>query len=358
MFHFHWPWMLLLILLPALLWLVQRVWRGIWRGVGGKAQERARERARERVQDENSFALLNPSVATMVAAFGDGPGQRPPRRGWQTLFKAVLWIALVGVMMRPQWLEPHSEVITQGYDLMLAVDCSRSMEALDFTVNQKPVSRMAVVKGVLSEFIDQRQGDRMGLVVFGDNAFVQSPLTLDLRAVRNLLEGAVPRMAGDATAIGDAIALSVKKLRERPEASRVLILVTDGENTSGMLPPREAVKLAEHYGVRIYTIGVGSLGEKGDGMVPFMENGKMTLVKMQIDEDLLREIAQRTGGSYQRATDTQALEQITARIAEMERTESETRTRLLPTPLYRWPLAIALVALALLVLTTPRGSRP
>lgn len=345
MFHFHWPWMLLLLFLPAMVWLGQTLWRAV-----------ARTQTHQE-QGGDAFALLNPSVGAMVAAFGEGAGQTTSRPWWQALLKGLLWISLVGVMMRPQWLEPHTEVISQGYDLMLAVDCSRSMEALDFSVNDEPVSRMAVVKGVLSEFIDQRHGDRMGLVVFGDSAFVQSPLTLDLRAVRNLLEGAVPRMAGDATAIGDAIALSVKKLRERPEASRVLILVTDGENTSGMLPPREAVKLAEHYGVRIYTIGVGSFGEKGDGMVPFMENGKLTLTKMQIDEDLLQEIAKRTGGSYQRATDTQALEQITRRIAEREQTESETRTRMLPTPLYRWPLAMALLALGLLLLTTPRGSR-
>lgn len=335
MFEFAWPWMIALLAVP----LVLRLFRS------------------RRASAEIVTGLLHPGVEQLGTAFTVAQG-KPAKRWLARLLKLLIWIGLVGAMMRPQWLEPHSEVITHGYDLMLAVDCSRSMEALDFSVDGRPVSRMAVVKGVLGRFIEQRRGDRLGLLVFGDSAFMQSPLTTDTRAVRELLDLAVPRMAGDATAIGDAIALGVKKLKDRPPEARVLILLTDGENTSGLLPPLEAAQLAVHYGVRIYAIGVGSHGEAGDGRVPMMQNGQLELVRMDIDEDLLKSLSRRTGGAYFRATDTRALEEITARIDALEKTESETRTQMLPTPLYRWPLAAAMLGLLLLGLITPAGSRP
>ncbi|MEN8176518.1 MAG: VWA domain-containing protein, partial [Pseudomonadota bacterium] len=265
---------------------------------------------------------------------------------WHHLLVWVAWAALVTAVMRPQWLETQSEVVTEGYDLMLAVDVSRSMEALDFSVGGQPVNRLAVVKGVLGRFVTQRQGDRIGLILFGDNAFVQAPLTRDGAALATLLENTVPRMAGDATAIGDAIGLAVKKLRERPEGSRVLVLLTDGENTAGTLPPVEATRIARASGVRIYTIGVGS-----EGKVPFPDDGVLTMVEMPIDEDLLRGVADATGGAYFRATDTLALEEIYRRIDTLEKTEAETRSVMIPTPLYRWPLTVALLAWGLLAVT-------
>ncbi|MCB1734670.1 MAG: VWA domain-containing protein [Gammaproteobacteria bacterium] len=335
MFEFAWPWMIVLLPVP----LVLRLFRA------------------RRDNAEVHTGLRHPGLEQLGNAFAAARG-KPPMRWLGLLLKLLVWAGLVGAMMRPQWLEPHSEVITHGYDLMLAVDCSRSMEALDFSVEGRPVSRMAVVKGVLGRFIEQRHGDRLGLLVFGDSAFMQSPLTTDTRAVRELLDLAVPRMAGDATAIGDAIALGVKKLKDRPPQARVLILVTDGENTSGLLPPMEAVQLAEHYGVRIYAIGVGSHGEAGDGKVPMLQNGQIELVRMDIDEGLLKVLAERTGGAYFRATDTRALEEITARIDALEKTESETRTQMLPSPLYRWPLAVAMCGLLLIGLITPAGARP
>ncbi|HAJ91695.1 MAG TPA: VWA domain-containing protein, partial [Gammaproteobacteria bacterium] len=219
----------------------------------------------------------------------------------------------------------------------------RSMEALDFTVGGRQVTRMAVIKGVIGRFIKARDGDRIGLVVFGDQAFVLSPMTLDNQAAYKLVDNIVSRMAGDGTAIGDAIGLAVKKLRDRPEGSRILILVTDGENTEGSLPPKLAAQLAAHEGIRIYTIGVGS-----KGLVPFMEDGRVTQVKMEIDEELLTEVAGITGGEYFRATDTSALEQIYQRIDALEKTQAEARTAMIPRPLYRWPLGLALLALLLL----------
>jgi Ca-activated chloride channel family protein len=256
---------------------------------------------------------------------------------------ALLWLALILALMRPEWLEPYSEVRTEGYDLMLVIDTSRSMEALDFSVNGRQVTRMAVVKGVIGRFIQAREGDRIGMVVFGSQAFVFSPMTLDVSAVHALVDSIVSRMAGDGTAIGDAVGLGVKKLRERPEGSRVMILLTDGENTEGSLPPRLAGQLAAKEGIRIYTIGVGS-----KGLVPFIEDGRMTEQKMEIDEELLSELADITGGAYFRATDTAALEKIYQRIDVLEKTQAESRSVMIPSPLYRWPLGVALLVLLVL----------
>jgi Ca-activated chloride channel family protein len=248
-------------------------------------------------------------------------------------------------------MEPYSEARTEGYDLMLAVDASRSMAALDFSVDGREVTRMAVIKGVAGRFITARVGDRIGLVVFGDHAYTLSPLTLDVYAVRGLLDAVVPSIVGDATAMGDAIALAAKKLRERPEGSRVLVLVTDGESTAGFLSPMAAGQLAAQEGIRIYTIGVGS-----KGMVPFIEDGQRTMVSMEIDEATLRRVATLTGGAYFRATDADALEEIYSRIDSLEKTEAEARSVMIPRPLYHWPLGLALLILLVLGLF-PDGKR-
>jgi Ca-activated chloride channel family protein len=287
--------------------------------------------------------LLHPALGRLASTFIAARSLTHASGLLQATMLALLWISLVATLMRPQWLEPYTEVRTEGYDLMLAVDTSRSMEALDFTVQGQRVTRIAVVKGVLERFIKARDGDRIGVVVFGSQVFVLSPMTLDLRAVHDLVDGIVARMAGDGTAIGDAIGLGVKKLRERPEGSRVLILVTDGENTEGSLPPRLAARMAAHEGIRIYTIGVGS-----KGLVPFFEDGEMKQVKMEIDEDLLKEVAKLTGGAYFRATDSDALEKIYQQIDALEKTQAESRSVMIPRPLYRWPLGLALLILLFL----------
>lgn len=332
-FGFAWPWMALLLPLP---WLVRRFLP-----------------RRRPVQAEGAGGpvLLHPGVERLEQAFVARQPRLLSLPSWHQLLAVAVWVALVLALMGPQWLERHTQVVSAGYDLMLAVDASRSMEALDFTVEGRRVNRMAVVKGVVGRFVEQRGGDRIGLVVFGDSAHLQAPLTVDGRAVRSMLENVVPRMAGDATAIGDAVGLAVKKLRERPPGSRVLILVTDGESTAGSLPPREAARLAAQYGIRVYTIGVGTKGE-----VPFMEDGRLIMADMQIDEGLLREIAAVTGGAYFRATDTAALEQIYARIDRLEKSEAETRSTWVPTPLYQWPLGVALAGLlALATVSMWRG---
>ena len=327
MFSFHWPWFALFLPLPLLIWK-------FWHRPHG---------ATDAYTHADSSTLLHPALGRLASTFIHSRSLTHAGGRLQIFMLALLWVALVVCLMRPQWLEPYSEVRTEGYDLMLAIDTSRSMEAMDFTVSGRQVTRMAVIKGVIGRFIKARDGDRIGLVVFGDQAFVLSPMTLDNQAVYKLVDNIVSRMAGDGTAIGDAIGLAVKKLRDRPEGSRILILVTDGENTEGSLPPKLAAQLAAHEGIRIYTIGVGS-----KGLVPFMEAGRVTQVKMEIDEELLTEVAGITGGEYFRATDTRALEQIYQRIDALEKTQAEARTALIPRPLYRWPLGLALLALLLL----------
>ncbi len=327
MFSFYWPWAAILLPLPL---LVHRFWP-------------RPHTATDAYTHGDSSTLLHPALGRLASTFITSRSLTHAGSRLQIVMLALVWAALVTAMMRPQWLQPYTEVRTEGYDLMLAVDTSRSMEALDFTVNNRQVTRMAVIKGVLERFIKARDGDRIGIVVFGSQAFVLSPMTQDLQALQNLLDSIVARMAGDGTAIGDAIGLSVKKLRERPEGSRVLILVTDGENTEGSMPPNLAAQLAAHEGIRIYTIGVGS-----KGLVPFVENGQMTQVKMEIDEDLLTEVAAITGGAYFRATDSSALEQIYEQIDALEKTQAESRTVMIPQPLYRWPLGLALLLLFLL----------
>ncbi len=328
MMQFHWPWMIFLLLLPAVQWL--------WRRNSTEIDQDQRQR---------HTTLLHPNLVQLQQAFsasrpGDSAGSRLYR-----LLILLLWLGLTFALMRPQWLQPYTQERMEGYDLLLAVDASHSMEALDFSVQGQQVSRIQVVKGVMGRFLEQRENDRVGLIIFGNQAFVLSPLTLDRHAVRELLDNLVPRIAGDGTAMGDAIGLGIKKLRERPEGSRVLILVADGENTAGTIPPLEAARLAAAEGVRIYTIGVGSHRKE----VPIIEEGRLvTRTDLGFDESLMRQIAEATGGSYFRASDTDALEKISMRINELEKTRAESRTVYVPQPLYRWPLGLALLALLLL----------
>jgi Ca-activated chloride channel family protein len=337
MFDFHWPWAALLLPLPVLL-------PYLW--------PRPEEHSEENLEGQRQ-TLLHPRLDALQAAYQT----RRPRLqigGWvhKTLL-GLLWIGLVFALMRPEWLTPYTEISTPGYDLMLAVDASHSMDALDFTVGGRQVTRMQVVKGVMGRFVDEREGDRIGLIIFGSQAFVLSPLSMDRNAVRQLLDGVVASIAGQGTALGDAIALGMKKLRERPPQSRVMILIADGDNSAGGFAPVEAARLARMAGVRIYVIGVGSKQEQ----IPIYEEGRIKyLDDLTMDEDTLQEIAQTTGGAYFRATDTRALEEISERVGQLEKTQAEARTAFLPEPLFRWPLGTAMLALLALGLF-PEGRK-
>jgi len=328
MLHFDWPWMVLLLIPPLLLLLGKRQ-------PGSGMQD----------QRERRVTLLHTGTDYLLAAFAGThrPGTSTGNR-INTLLLSLLWLGLVVALMRPEWLEAHTEERVEGYDLMLVLDTSRSMTAIDFSQDGRPVSRMQVVKGVMTEFVGGREGDRLGLIIFGNNAYVLSPLTLDRNSIKQQLDDLTAGIVGDATAMGDAIGLGVAKLRERPEGSRVLILVADGDNSAGLIPPLEAARLAAAEQVRIYAIGVASTEDK----VKMLATDYATYEEatgMALDEDALRRIAETTGGAYFRATDKAALEQIYQRIDQLEKSQVESLTVLIPHPLYRWPLALALLAL-------------
>ncbi len=325
-FEFYWPWMALLLIVPL---LVQFLW------------PRTDPEQAETLAGRQE-TLLHPSLDQLQECFS---GHRPRASisgRIHGLLLGLLWLLLTLTLMRPQWLEPYTETRAEGYDLMLAVDASHSMEALDFTVNNAQVTRMAVLKGVLNKFIANRAGDRVGLIIFGSQAYTIAPITYDLNAVRQQLDEVVPNIAGQGTAMGDAIGLGVKKLRERPPGSRVLILVADGDNSAGTIPPLDGARLAAQMGIRIYTIGVGSTQQS----VQIIEDGRLVARDdLGMDEKVLRDIAGITNGAYFRATDARALEEIYSRIDELEKTRAESRTVMIPHPLYQWTLALGLLLL-------------
>ena len=215
------------------------------------------------------------------------------------------------------------------------------------------ISRLDVTKEVVGKFVLGRQGDRVGLVTFGENAYLHVPLTLDTVSVSRMLNDTVAGMAGNATAIGDAIGLSVKTLRDRPEGSRVLVLLTDGDDNASSIPPLEAANLAKQYGIRIYTIGVGR-----NGPVPFpTQTGGYALANVTMDEVLLKEIANITGGQYFLATDQKALQSIYDKIDVLEKTEANHSTFFVRKPLYYYPLGAAMLTLFALSLSQIRYRR-
>jgi Ca-activated chloride channel homolog len=265
------------------------------------------------------------------------------------LFYFLLWMSWMGLifaLMQPEKVDQYKQIKHEGYDLLLAVDISGSMQALDFATPSNRVSRLDVTKEVVGKFVQGRTGDRIGLITFGQHAYLHVPLTLDTASVVKMLENTVSGMAGNATAIGDAIGLSVRTLRDRPKGSRVLVLLTDGADNSSSIPPMEAAKLASEYGIRIYTIGVGK-----NGPVPFpMPGGGHAMAEITMDETLLQEIAKKTGGQYFLATNQKALESIYQKIDELEKSESDERTLYTRDPLYTYPLMGAILFFFFLLL--------
>jgi len=260
---------------------------------------------------------------------------------------ALAWLLLVTASARPQWLGDPIEWSMSGRDLMLAVDLSGSMEIGDFFLHGKAVDRLTATKSVAGPFIDQRSGDRLGLILFGDRAYLQVPLTFDRKTVRALLDEAAIGLAGEKTAIGDAIGLAVKRLRNNPQDQRVLILLSDGANTAGEVLPLQAADLAAREGLKIYTIGVGA-----DEMVVRDFFGSRRVNPSQdLDEPTMRAIADKTGGRYFRARDTAELAEIYALLDRLEPVERDKRYFRPHRELYPWPLAGAFALALLLVLS-------
>lgn len=319
MIHFDWPWLILLLPLP---WLIRRFVRPV-------------VAARE-------AALRVP----FLEDFADSDSQTVRRTLRWPLWLAILgWILLISASMRPLWLGDLIEIPVSGRDLMLAVDLSGSMQEEDFVMKGQKVNRLIATKYVAGDFIDRRIGDRIGLILFGEQAYLQAPLTLDRETVRTLLYESAIGLAGQSTAIGDAIGLAVKRLRKHEDSNRVLILLTDGANTSGVVEPLEAADLAAGEGLKIYTIGVGA-----DEMIvrSFFGNRKVN-PSADLDEETLTAIAKKTGGLYFRARDTEELEKIYEVLDKLEPIERDVKRFRPRQALYYWPLSIAfIIAIVLL----------
>ncbi len=268
----------------------------------------------------------------------------------------LAWILLIAAVARPQWVGEMVSLPTTGRDLMLAIDISGSMATEDMQVNNDYVDRLSVVKTVISQFLDARKGDRVGLVLFGTNAYVQAPLTFDLKSVKKLMIEAPVGIAGGKTAIGDAIGLTVKRLRERQNEEKVVILLTDGANNVGEIPPIKAAELASVDGIKIYTIGVGAEEMRVPSLFGSLA-GRTTNPSADLDEETLSKIAEATQGRYFRAKDTNTLAQIYELIDKLEPIEQEPETYRPFQVLYYWPLGVSLcLFLSLLLIDAFRPS--
>ncbi len=324
MFVFYWPWFAVLLPLPLLVKLLLPLSKH-------KAEE---------APEIHYFSLDR-----IKAAFSARDCKAHKKNLYYNILFGLFWVSLILSLMQPEWTSIFRQEKNKGYDLMLAVDISASMLAVDFSEKAQAISRLDAVKDVVGKFVLARQGDRVGLITFGQSAYLHVPLTLDTVSVSRMLSDALPGMAGNATAIGDAIGLSVKTLRQRPEGSRVLVLLTDGVDNASRIPPLEAAKLAKQYGIRIYTIGVGKSGQ-----VPYPTGmGGYTMVEVAMDEKLLKEIADVTEGQYFLASDRNTLREVYNKINLLEKSDSNESSFLIREPLYQYPLSIALACFLLLV---------
>jgi Ca-activated chloride channel family protein len=312
--HLAWPWLLLLLPLP---WLLRR-W--LPAAAGGALQ-----------------ALKVPWFAAVT-----GTGEGWIRRTGLAVLAGLVWALLLLAAARPQWVGEIETLPVTGRDLLLAVDISGSMDTQDMVLAGQAVNRLTVVKQVAGEFIQRRKGDRVGLVLFGSRAYLQTPLTFDTETTAILLAEAEIGLAGRETAIGDAIGLAVKRLRDDAASERVLILLTDGANTSGEVQPLHATEFAAREGLRIYTVGVGA----DEMMVQDFFGSRLVNPSADLDEDTLRAIAERTGGAYFRARDAVGLAQIYEQLDKLEPVESDQEAVRPVDELFYWPLSLAF-ALAL-----------
>lgn len=251
----------------------------------------------------------------------------------------LMWCLLVLAIARPQWLGDPIELPSQGRDLMLAVDLSGSMQIEDMVIDGKVVDRFTLIQHVVSEFIERRKGDRIGLILFADHAYLQAPLTQDRRSVAQFLKEAQIGLVGKQTAIGESIALAVKRFDKMDESNRVLVLLTDGSNNAGNIEPQQAAQIAANRKVTIYTVGVGA-----DMMERRTLFGRERVnPSMDLDENQLQQIADTTHGRYFRARNSEELEQIYQEIDKLEPVSRDQLSYRPQAELFYWPLALALL---------------
>jgi Ca-activated chloride channel family protein len=312
MLDWAWPWLFVLLPLP---WLVARILPAA-RMSGGAALRLP-------------FAL-----GGLEAASGASPVPR-----WRSVLAIAAWTLLIAAAARPQWLGDAQALPRTGRDLLLAVDASGSMSTQDMEIGGRPVSRYGAVKAIAGDFIHRRVGDRIGLIVFGSQAYLLTPLTFDRATVLKQLDDSTVGLPGRQTAIGDAVGLAVKRLQARPQNQRVLILLTDGVNDAGELDPYKSIDLAVAEHVKIYTIGIGAEAMRVDGFF----GSRMVNPSADLDARLLTEMADKTGGHFYRARDTAELAQIYREIDKLE-PAADAQQQFRPVDeLFYWPLSLALL---------------
>ena len=327
MFEFHWPLCFLLLPLP---WVYRR-----WLP---PAQNR-------------SAALQVSFLARLQALQALSTEGRSSARKWPYI---LVWVLLLCAAARPQWLGEPLPTATSGRDMMLAVDLSGSMEFRDMELNGQEIDRLTLVKVLLGDFIERRHGDRLGLILFGSQAYVQAPLTHDHQAVAAWLDESFIGLPGRETAIGDAIGLAIKRLQHEQAASRVLLLISDGANTAGSVSPLQAARLAAEHDIRIFSIGIGADTQPSTSAFSFA--GLQSDPSIELDEESLRQIAELTGGEYFRARSAEDMLAIYQRLDQLEPALRAGLPDRHATPLYPWPLGLALLlSLALSARVVQRG---
>lgn len=326
MFEMQWPWLLLLAPLPLVM---------------GFIAPKKRVEAALRVPFYQHASQLEQQNRL-------GVGRRPAKM----LSLWLIWLCCLFAATNPQWVGEPTSMPSSGRDLLMAVDISGSMEQTDMVANGRRVTRLVAVKKVIGDFVTRRTTDRLGLILFGAQAYLQAPLTYDRNTVNQLLQEAQIGFAGRETAIGDAIGLAVKRLRDRPDASRVLVVLTDGANTAGVLAPDKATELAQKAGIKIYTIAFGAESME----VPGIFGSRTVNPSADLDEGTMISISEKTGGKYFRARDLEELDNIHRELDRLEPIEMETETFRPVQTLFYWPLAIAfLISLVLAIVHIWQG---
>jgi Ca-activated chloride channel family protein len=323
MIEFAWPYVFFALPLPILIRLIF---------------------GRTRTSGAAALRVPHPHEFSPYSGSGDA---LPPL--WRRIFILLAWISLVTAATNPAWVGDPIELPLKGRDLLLAADLSGSMSTEDFQYQDKMIDRLTAVKLVAGEFIDRRVGDRIGLILFGRQAYLQTPLTFDRTTARTLLHEAVVGLAGKETAIGNAIGLAVKRLKDRDVRDKIVILLTDGANTAGEIEPLKAAELAAEEGLKIYTIGIGA----DEMIIRSFFGSRRVNPSADLDETTLKAIAEQTGGRYFRARDTEQLEEIYRIIDKLEPVEQDARVYRPLTALFVYPLIAALMA-TLLVTVIPR----
>jgi len=312
MISFAWPWLFALLPLPLIIYLLP-------------AKKSANQQS----------ALIMPALINVP----NSKVTEQHKRKAPLIVLSICWLLVIIAISRPQWLGEAIDIPSEGREMMIAVDLSGSMEIEDMSLNGRGVNRLQMLKVVLGDFIERRVSDRLGLILFADDAYMQTPMTFDRKTVKQMLDESELNLVGRKTAIGDAIALAVKRFDAKKESNKVLLLLTDGQNTAGKITPEQALELAIAKEITIYTVGIGA-----DSMIKQSLWGSQRVNPSgDLDEQSLSNIAEKTGGKYFRARDSQGMSEIYALLDQLEPIEQEQQQMRPLSALFYWPLAFAVL---------------